>query len=188
MATRLESTTDGELEEALLATGRGDRQAFAQLYKFSSPRLYAIALRMLRNRAAADDVLQEAFVLIWRKAGQFQPDRGSASAWINTILRNCVIDRLRAEKRRPSHTIEWNEAVEHLNLTSTENATHDGETTAALATCLGRLQENQRKAIVMAYHYGMTHEELAEHLESPLGTVKSWVRRGLLQLRDCLEQ
>lgn len=188
MATRMETAADGELEDALLATGQGDRQAFSRLYQLTSPRLYAIALRMLSNRTLADDVLQEAFVLIWRKAGQFQPARGTASAWTTTILRNCAIDRLRAEKRGPGNTIEWNETVEHLMLGAEENPTHDSDVSAALATCLSRLQENQRKAIVMAYLYGMTHEELAEHLDSPLGTVKSWVRRGMLQLRDCLEE
>jgi RNA polymerase sigma-70 factor (ECF subfamily) len=168
------------LADLLLATARGDRRAFARLYQLSASRLFPIALRILRQRGAAEEALQEGFLSIWRKAGHYRPDRGRALPWMATIVRHCAIDRLRVQSREPPTVTEWGdpampEAVpDHLART--------------VRGCLDRLSENYRRCILLVYYYGMTHEELARHLRAPLGTVKSWMRRGLLQLRVCVEQ
>lgn len=175
------------LQDLLAATARGDRAAFKRAYQLSSPRLYPIALRLLSRRDAADEVLQEAFVLIWRKAALYRSEKGSPMAWMAAIVRNCAIDRLRKEAREPRHTEPWDEVSESKADPSVTQLPLPDQVDPSLRKCLGKLQENQRYAILLAYYHGMTHEELAAHMKVPLGTVKSWVRRGLLQLRDCLD-
>ena len=183
-----EVTDIDPLGELLLATGRGDRRAFARVYQLSASRLLPIAIRILRRRESAEEILQEAFVLIWRKAAQYRPDRGKPITWMATIVRHRAIDRLRAEAREPRDVAEWNEVTEAAESRSLAEPEVPAHIAATLSTCLERLNEGQRKAILLAYYHGMTHEELAARLDTPLGTVKSWVRRGLLQLRDCLDQ
>ena len=175
------------LADLLLASGRGDRRAFARVYHLSASRLYPIALRLMRRRALADEVLQEAFVLVWTKAAQYRADRGRPLAWMATIVRNCAIDRLRATKSEPHDPPRVEDMAEVLADPNPAGGDLPHHMTAAIRTCLGRLKADQRSAILLAYYYGMTHEELSAQLGTPLGTVKSWVRRGLLQLRDCLE-
>lgn len=187
MARVSEAAEVETLEQLLGATGSGDRQAFARLYELTAARLYPVALKIMRRREAADEILQEAFVLMWRKAGQYRPDRGQPLAWMTTVVRNCAIDRIRSETREPSTGVQWDESLETLFDSSLAAPEVPDYLAATLRSCLERLPESQRKAILLAYYYGLTHEELAARLDSPLGTVKSWVRRGLLQLRDCLE-
>lgn len=164
----------------LEATADGDRQAFARVYQLAGARLFAVALRMTRRRDLAEDALQDAFVTIWRKAAQYAPDRGAPMAWMTIIVRSRTIDMLR---RRP-HGAELhdNEAT-----APAVAETWRPETATDISGCLGQLPENQRKAILLAYYHGLTHGELAHELAVPLGTAKSWVRRGLLQLRECMD-
>ena len=176
-----------DLVPLLDGTARADRHAFGELYRLTSPRLFAVALRLLRERELAQDVLQEAYLAIWQKAGDYRAERGQPLAWMAGIVRNRSIDRLRQLQRQAA-------GQESLRATAPnpdwEARLRDHEATMArgLRDCLGQLQENQRKAIQLAYYYGLTHEELAEAMNAPLGTVKSWVRRGLLQLKDCFEE
>jgi RNA polymerase sigma-70 factor (ECF subfamily) len=159
----------------LLATAGGDRGAFRDLYALTAPRLTAIALRLARRQDIAADALQDAYLKIWRAAPRFDPARGSALGWMATILRRTVLDRLPAE--RPYEEI----ATVEIAVPPAE----PGE--ARLETCLGRLPARQRDAVVLAFYDGLTHPELAERLAVPLGTVKSWVRRGIESLKTCLE-
>ena len=175
------------LQDLLAATARGDRAAFKRAYQLSSPRLYPIALRLLSRRDAADEVLQEAYVLIWRKASLYRPEKGRPMAWMAAIVRNCAIDRLRSEARQPRSMETWDEVAEAKADPSVTQMPLPDQIDHGLRKCLGQLQEKPRHAILLAYYHGMTHEELSERLDAPLGTVKSWVRRGLLQLRDCLD-
>lgn len=175
------------LQDLLAATARGDRAAFKRAYQLSSPRLYPIALRLLARRDAADEVLQEAYVLIWRKAALYRPEKGRPMAWMATIVRNCAIDRLRSEAREPRGTETWDEAAEAKADPLVSQMAVAEQVDPGLRKCLEKLQENQRRAILLAYYHGLTHEELSAQMKVPLGTVKSWVRRGLLQLRDCLD-
>ena len=165
----------------LQATAQGDRQAFARVYQLSSARLFAIALRITRRRDLAEEVLQEAFVTIWRKAGQYYPDRGAPMAWMTTIVRSRAIDALR---RRPPETQEPEVETAPVD----QDAAWINTGALEIRGCLDTLPENHRKAILLAYYYGLTHVELADELAAPLGTVKSWVRRGLLQLKECVDQ
>ena len=175
------------LAQLLCASGNGDRAAFAEVYRLTSARLYPIALRLLRRPEAAEDVLQEAYVLIWRKAAQFHPGRGRPLPWMAAIVRNRAIDRLRAQAREPQDPAQWDDMAEGLADPAASASAAAAPDSVAVRGCLERLQENQRQAILLAYYGGLTHEERAARLEAPLGTVKSWVRRGLLQLKDCLE-
>ena len=175
------------LGHLLQASGNGDRQAFARVYEITSPRLYPIALRFMRTREAAEDVLQEAYILIWRKAGQYDGSRGQPLSWMATIVRNRAIDRLRSVTREPRDSASWDDMLEGVADPQSARQQASAPETMAIQRCLGNLQENQRKAILLAYYYGMTHEELSARLGAPLGTVKSWIRRGLLQLKECLD-
>ena len=168
----------GELRALLERGAQGDRDAFRRLYDETSRRLFAIALRMLGDRGLAEDVLQECYMSVWTRAQHFRADRGSAIAWMQAIARNRSIDRLRMLHRRELVPLEELAAPP------------DGAATAesmTLRRCLEELPEAQRRAILLVYYTGMTHEELSERTDAPLGTVKSRVRRGLRALRNCVE-
>ena len=187
MRDQSEVAEDASLARLLRASADGDRDAFARVYEKTAPRLFPVALRLLRRRDAAEDVLQEAYVQIWRKAGQYDFSRGRPLAWMATIVRNRAIDRLRALARDPSDPSPWEEAAENLADRDAEMHTGSNPDSLAIRRCLERLQDKQRESILLAFYHGLTHEELAARLAAPLGTVKSWVRRGLLELKDCLE-
>ncbi len=173
------------LEALLEGVALRDQQALTRLYAATSPQLFGIALRILRRHDWAEDVLQEAYVTIWHKAGDYRADRGAPMAWLVTIVRNRAIDRLRRDRGEASLDAVGERASaavspEDLAVTSAE--------ARDLARCLDELRPEQRDCIVLAYRDGYTHDELACRVERPLGTVKSWIRRGLAQLKDCLER
>ncbi len=175
------------LDALLLAVAAGERQAFEALYRAASPRLFAICLRLLSDRAEAEDVLQEVFVSIWHKAAQFDPARASAPAWLATVARNRAIDRLRAQPARGALApIEFADEIADSGATPLQSAAA-ADDRARLDACLGQLEPRRRTLIRTAFFEGATYEELAERIASPLGSVKSWIRRGLLQLRECLD-
>lgn len=173
--------------DLLLDVAQGDRAAFERLYRLASPRLFAICLRLLPDRAEAEDVLQDVFATIWHKAGQFDPARAGAPAWMGMIARNRAIDRLRS----PAHAVrttalELGDELPDPGDTPVE-ATEALSERERLQRCLERLDERRRGLIRTAFFDGATYEELAVRSGAPLGSVKSWIRRGLLQLRACLE-
>lgn len=170
----------------LEAVASGDRGAFEDLYRACAPRLFGICLRVLPDRADAEDVLQEVFASVWHKAGQFDPARASASAWLGMIARYKAIDRLRAAPQRPQAPID---AASHAvdPGASPMQAAEGAEARAQLDLCLEQLDERRRGLIRTAFFDGTTYEELAARIGSPIGTVKSWIRRGLAQLKVCLE-
>lgn len=166
--------------EALLADmAGGNERAFRLLYESLANWVFAIALRILRDPQIAEDAVQETFVRLWRTAGKYDVARGSAKAWIGVIARNCALDMGR---RRPSQS-EFDEATLEL---LEANAVEPPD--PKLGKCLGLLPDDQAKAIVAMYTYGFSHSELSEHLGLPLGTIKSWVRRGTQSLKVCMEQ
>lgn len=166
---------------------RGDHKAFAELYRATAPQLFAIGLRIVRRRDWAEDVLQESFVNIWNHASDYRADKGAPLAWMTTIVRHRCLDLL----RRPQREIAGDEMDEDIwpdpAPTPLEQLLRSRDA-AALRECLGRLQVKQRDSIMLAYYQGLTHAQLAQRLDSPLGTVKSWVRRGLEALKGCLER
>jgi RNA polymerase sigma-70 factor (ECF subfamily) len=177
-----------ELNELLLRSARGDRAAFARLYAASAPRLFGLAIRMLKRRDLAEEVLQEVFVSVWRNAACFDPARGGALAWMASILRNRSLDSLRAH--RPEDPLE--ERPEAIALADPapsplERSLQSAEA-QALRRCLETLEEGPRDAILQVYYLGLTHAELAARSGIALGTLKSWIRRGLVRLKGCLER
>jgi RNA polymerase sigma factor (sigma-70 family) len=166
---------------------QGDRKALRALYDATSAKLFAVCLRILSDREESEDVLQDVYVTIWRRADRFDPARASVAAWISTIARNRAIDRLRA--RGPLARAEPIEALEiaddqpgaDARLILVDDA-------ARLEGCLGELDERTRTVIRTAFFEGVTYEALAVRMETPLGTVKSWIRRGLARLKGCLER
>lgn len=170
------------LIELLSATGRRDKLAFSRLYQLTSPKLYAVALRILREEAGAQDCLQEAFISVWRQAASYQPDRAAPMTWLTTIVRNRAIDYLRKQPQGVQ-----NPEMESMP-SSTRGQVDMTIDRLAIMKCLAELNPEQRDCVLQAYYAGLTHPELAEHKQLPLGTVKTWIRRALDQLRRCLQR
>ena len=169
--------------DMLTRVAEGDRAAFRALYTQAGPRLFAICLRMMKARDQAEDVLQEAFIRIWERSWQFDPGRGEALAWLATVTRHCALDRLR--RTTAPHVAFDDEVMAEIDSHVTACADAGGP---ELRHCLEHLREDYRNAVVLAYVNGLTHDELAGRLGRPVGTIKSWVRRGLAQLKECLER
>lgn len=165
-------------EALLIAMAAGDEGAFHALYEVEADWVYAIAMRILRDGPAAEDAAQEAFIKLWRTASRFDPARGSAKTWIGIIARNSALDMGR--RRQPVE--ELDEASMALLATDVVEPPDP-----KLGKCLDELPRDQARAIVTMYSYGLSHSELSEQLDLPLGTVKSWVRRGTHSLRICME-
>ena len=176
----------GELNAFLLQTAAGDRAAFAELYRRTSPRLLGVCLRMLADRREAEEVLQEAYVAVWQRAKTFDRTRASAMAWLVALARNKAIDRLRQRQGAAADSTVDLESVVDENATPAIRA-ESAEEYRRLAQCMDELEPKQRNYIREAFFSGLTYNALADHAKVPLGTMKSWIRRGLLQLRACLE-
>lgn len=175
------------LDVLLIEIAGGSRNAFESLYRATSSRLFAICLRVLPDRAEAEDVLQEVFTTIWHKAHQFDPGRASPIAWLAMIARNKAIDRLRAAPARGTLApIEFADDIADAGATPLQTAVSADER-ERLEACMRQLDPRRQSLIRAAFFEGSTYEELAQRIASPLGSVKSWIRRGLLQLRGCLE-
>jgi RNA polymerase sigma-70 factor (ECF subfamily) len=173
------------LEQLLARSALGDRAAFRELYEASAAKLFGVALRILRREDWAEEVLQECYVSVWRHAPEYQASRAAPMTWLTSIVRNRCLDWLRRPNLQPLDD-ELLAALESENpgpLAELER----GRDSAALARCLRGLDARQRQAIALAFFDGLSHAELAQHLREPLGTVKTWVRRGLQRLRTCLE-
>ena len=175
------------LSELLAATARGDRRAFAELYRLTRSRLYAITLALLRQQDTAEEVLQETYLAVWRAASQYQAGRAPVLVWLMAIARHRAIEALRQRRRRAAEINAQPLADEDLEIPDPRPSLPVDHLAHAIQECLRRLSPEQAQAIELAFFQGLTHEELAARLQTPLGTVKSWVRRGLLQLKGCLE-
>lgn len=168
----------------LSETAQGDRSAFEQLYQQTSGKLYAVSLQLLQNKEAAEEALQEAFVRIWHNASEYSSERGTVLSWMMSIVRYRALDMLRAAKTRREKTPEAEENDEDH---SPELNLFQQRSRVQLDNCMDTLDKPQADAITLAYFRGFTHSELCLHMESPLGSVKSWIRRGLQRLRSCME-
>lgn len=179
----------------LTRAAAGDEAAFAALYDRLSGPLYALCLRMIGDAAEAEDALQEACVLIWRRAPHYDPTRSNVFGWAVHLTRGKVIDRLRARGRRLRLLVPEPELEEDLRPTleqasgepDASDVTSKHEQAASVRRGLETLPGEQRQAIEMAFFGDLSHHEIASRLTQPLGTVKARIRRGLLKLRDCLE-
>ena len=185
MATQTPDDERSRLAAALQRVAQGDRKAFHEVYRRTSAKLFGVCLRIFAEREEAEDVLQEVYVSVWHKAGQFDPARASPITWLVTMARNRAIDRLRARGRRimtPLDTIDEpaDESASALDcMIETEGETR-------IEYCLGRLSDGDATLIRTAFYEGATYGELAERSRQPLGTIKSRIRRAFLKLRECL--
>jgi len=175
------------LEVLLVQVALGNRTAFASLYRGTASRLFGICLRVLAQRSEAEDALQDVYTAVWRKAAQFDPAKASATAWLAMIARNKAIDRLRAMPSQQGRaSFELADNIEDPTA-SPAQAVQTAADRAQMEHCLQRLEPKRRSLIRAAFFDGLTYEELAARIGAPLGSIKSWIRRGLLQLRECLD-
>ncbi|MDN4502698.1 sigma-70 family RNA polymerase sigma factor [Alteromonadaceae bacterium BrNp21-10] len=170
-----------ELLPLLSATAQGNKQAFADLYQATSGKLFAISLKMLGNRAHAEEALQDAFVKIWHNASSYHASKGVVISWMISIVRYRSLDMLRHSKVRNEQSLT--EEHDEFDLNDIDVTYEDK---SKLVDCIEQLEPQQKQVIHLAYYKGLTHQELVDHIASPLGTVKSWIRRGLQQLQRCL--
>lgn len=175
------------LEGLLQRVGSRDQSAFTELYRRTSPKLYGVCLRMLREPAGAEDVLQDSYVKVWQQAGRFDSDRASAMTWLITLTRNRAIDRLRQQR---DLSLGDPADMERLEGDEPEPGSHAeaSDDRQRLEHCLDELKGDHRQAVREAFFGGVTYKQLAERRGMPLGTIKSWIRRSLLLLRTCLDR
>ena len=176
-----------QLAAALMRVASGDGAAFRMVYQDTSAKLFGVCLRILKDESEAEDVLQDVYVTVWRKAAGFDPGQASPITWLVAIARNRAIDRLRSSAAR--HRMEPIEAADAVS-DPAPAAVESVELTQQhqrLARCLEELEARHSTAIRAAFLDGATDEELAQRMSVPLGTMKSWIKRGLLKLRTCLE-
>jgi RNA polymerase sigma-70 factor, ECF subfamily len=179
---------NARLMDLLARTALADQRAFAELYNLTSAHLYAVALRILRQSASAEEVLQESFVNIWHHAGSYVAVRSQPLTWLTSIVRNRCLDQLR---RREVDAVTIDDEDEGMTLRDDSPTPLEmlisGADARAVKGCVEALEAGQKQAVALAFYRGLSHAELAAHLHEPLGTVKSWVRRGLERIKACLD-
>jgi len=173
------------LAEILRRISTADKAALGALYSMTAAKLFGVCLRICGERQAAEDVLQEVYLTIWKRAGSYDPARASPITWLATIARNRAIDWRRAQGARPTSPLEEAPDIADSRPLASQMLI-DSQDAARLHHCLDQLEERQRIAIRTAFFDGMTYAELAERQAVPLGTMKSWVRRGLRRLKECV--
>jgi RNA polymerase sigma-70 factor (ECF subfamily) len=183
-------TDPSELQQLLARTALGDRAAFRGLYEACAPRLLGVALRLLNRRDLAEDVVQEAFVSVWRQAGSYTAAASTPMTWLTAIVRNRALDLLRGETRQPTEALDDAEDGSHRQLPDDRpnplGLLEQAAEALSIRGCLAAIDGPQKQCLALAYYHGLSHSELAEHLGSPVGSVKVWLRRGLERLRRCL--
>jgi RNA polymerase sigma factor (sigma-70 family) len=180
-ASPTDRATEAQVAAAITRCASGDRAALRVVYDIEAQRMVGVARRMLRRQDLAEEAVQDAFMRLWRSARTFDPKKGAARSWLYAILRNSALTILRDESRFSSDEDAAEEAAP-----MTESALARLPETSALRRCLERLDAKRRSVVVLAYVHGLSHGELAGKLGVPLGTVKSWVRRSLISLQECM--
>jgi RNA polymerase sigma factor (sigma-70 family) len=175
-----------ELSGLIESVARGDRKALAAVYDRTSAKLYGVCLRIARDRAAAEDILQDVYLKVWNRAGRFDRTRASPITWLCAIARNSAIDWVR-KHGTPTPPIIDTSDLPGTDIGDAMEAMLADEGRAHIFDCLAALPPKQQRAIRLAFFDGSSHSELASSMDAPLGTIKSWIRRGLLQLRGCLQ-
>ncbi|MEP7302554.1 MAG: sigma-70 family RNA polymerase sigma factor [Caldimonas sp.] len=187
-----------DLSRLLARAGLGDRAAFATLYERTSPHLLAVVLRIHRDRAQAEDILQEVYVNVWRAAQSFDAAQSQPLTWLTSIARNRAIDSLRRLQTQPKFqalgTAGGSDSEDEDVYDTVADAAPGpldllsrATDARAVTQCMDKLSALQRQSVALAFYQGLSHAEVAEQLRQPLGTVKSWVRRALMTLKACLQ-
>nr|WP_314258702.1 sigma-70 family RNA polymerase sigma factor [uncultured Devosia sp.] len=174
-----------DAEMLLPRIAKGDRSALAGLFQSESGRLVSIAQRILRRRDLAEEAVQEVFVAVWQRAGQFDAQRGSARGWLTTMTRNRALNMLRDGSRMDYHDGETLADLGDRSLDA-QQAFDSLADRDALRVCLERLDEPRRRAVLLCYVTGLSHGEAAATMSAPLGTIKAWIRRSVVSLQECL--
>jgi RNA polymerase sigma-70 factor (ECF subfamily) len=182
---------DRDVRRLLLSTISRDAGAFEELYQKTAPLLLAVALRIVGRGELAEEVLHDGFLKIWHSARSFDPTAEHPVAWMVAIIRNRAIDLVSSADR--ARAVPLDDDVDSVlaqlldPVSSAEQLVEGGQRARSLRDCLAELAAPERQALVLAYHHGLSHGDLARHLNRPLGTVKGWVRRALRNLRSCVE-
>ncbi len=179
-----------EISDLLRRLARQDRSALRDLYQHAAPKLTGLLIRMLGDRAEAEDALQDVFVKLWQRAATFDPDKGSGMSWICAIARNQALDRLRARSaRRSTRTDELDESVHVADPGMSAEATVMLRAKMQdVIRCFDELPTERSQAVKAAYLQGLSYQELADHHSVPLNTMRTWLRRALISLRECLDR
>ena len=193
--TRVSEASDrrnARLTELIARVALADQRAFAELYRLTSSHLFSVALRIVRERGIAEELLQEAYVNVWHHAASYAAERALPTTWLTAIVRNRCLDHVRKrDLDTVSMTRDGDDDAPELALPDTGPGPAEmllaGADAHAIRDCVDRLEGGSRQAIALAFFQGLSHSELAQHLAQPLGTVKSWIRRGLERLKGCLE-
>jgi RNA polymerase sigma-70 factor (ECF subfamily) len=189
MSELLRDAQASRLAELLSQSALRNQSAFSELYSLTAPKLFGVALRILRRQDWAEEVLQECYMNIWNHAADYAIAKSAPLTWMTSIVRNRCLDWLRRPQQEATGD-EYEIAVEAWqdeNPGPVEQLMASGDA-AALAHCLEEIDARQRQSIMLAFFHGMSHSEVAGHMKQPLGTVKTWVRRGLERLKGCLKK
>ncbi len=184
---RASQASRDRLKAAMRRLAGGDRAALEEVYRATSAKLFGICLRILKDEKEAEDALQDVYLTLWRRADRYDPDRASPISWLATFARNRAVDRLRTGKVRRGAVPESEAAPLPDSDPLAEDLLIDAERDARVHGCLESLDDTPREAIRSAFFEGLTYAELAKRDEVPLGTMKSWIRRGLARLKACME-
>jgi RNA polymerase sigma-70 factor (ECF subfamily) len=177
-------TTLADIEKLIVRVSLGDQAAFSALYDATSAKLFGVCLRILNNRSDAEEALQEAFVRIWQKAGSYAANGYSPMTWLITLARNLAIDKLRTRKRSAENIDDMPDIRD--SAPTPEAAAIRASDRAQIDACLDELEADRADAVRGAYLEGEGYQELADHYGVPLNTMRTWLRRSLLKLKDCL--
>lgn len=183
---KMRQIPEDDLGQVLSSVAKGDRAAFRRLYEQAAPTLFGICSRILRDRNAAEDTFQEAMLRVWQKSYLYDPAKGGAMNWMVTVVRRVALDRLPARRTGPVSLTD--ESVTALVEALSNQAPRDPALAPDLRRCLGLLEQNYRQSVLLAYYYGLSYEELAEHSSVPVGTIKTWIHRAVEKLQLCLSQ
>ena len=183
--------TEPDLDSLMVRSGQGDEHAFRALYDAAAPKIMAIAYRMLSDHHQAEDVLQQTMIAAWNSAGEFDPDRAHASTWLTSIARYRSLDLIRKSARQRSALEEGHQDI--LRVLGHDQPIGNAsplpsETVNRLEECLSEISRNEAGCIQLAFLDGLTFREIADRLEKSIGSVKSWIRRGVQKLRECVER
>ena len=184
-------TPSADLQQLLARVALGDRVAFRQLYDATAPSLFGVALRIVRQRDRAEEVLQDAFVNAWNRAAGYQAALSQPMTWLTAIVRNRALDELRSGARHRAESLEDRESGATIEIEDARpnplGLLEQAADALAIRGCLDAIDGPQRQCLALAYYHGLSHSEIADRIRSPIGSVKVWLRRGLEKLKRCLE-